>query len=255
MLMTRFRGGLYFLLLFATPASAGIVSGVGSITTGLNNTTPGTGRTVLENTGATLGGLYGTENLGYLIDDFPGALGYDGLVINATAEINDSGTVSGADNSAILGYGNPVTGHRSETNFGVSLYHPGDGRIFLLAGGSLIGPVGNWADTFGRNNPFNIALSASLSGNSLTISGTITEADAPANQIIINQVATVNPGTTSGAFGTSSGFEQIGVQRNYGVVFSNVSYSSTLTVPEPATGALFIAMGIAAYCFKRGRHT
>ena len=105
---------------------------------------------MLANTGTILDGLYGTENLAYLVDDFPGTLGYDGLIIKARAVVNDDGTTSGADNSAILGYSNPVTGHRSETNFGVSLYHPGDGRIFLLVGGGLVGPVGNWASTFGR---------------------------------------------------------------------------------------------------------
>lgn len=254
--MKRLRGGISLLLLFtAVPASGAIVNGVGSITTGLNNTTPGTGRTVLTNTGTTLDGLYGTENLGYLVDNFPGTLGYDGLTIKATAVVNDNGTVSGADNSSILGYGNPATGHRSETNFGVSLYHPGDGRIFLMAGGGLVGPVGNWASAFGRNNPFTIDLSASLAGNMLTIAGTIAEEDTPANQIVVNQVVAVNPVTTNEAFGTSSGFEQIGVQRNYGVVFSNVSYNSTVAVPEPATVALLVAAVMLPYYSSRRRTT
>jgi hypothetical protein len=239
------------ILLFAAPASAGVINGVASITTGLNNTTPGLGRTVLANTGTILDGLYGTENLAYLVDDFPGSLGYDGLIIKATAVVNDDGTVSGADNSAILGYSNPVTGHRSETNFGISLLHPGDGRVFLMVGGGLVGPVGNWASTFGRNNPFDINLSASLSGNNLTITGGLTDADAPATNIPVNQVVVVNPVAQSSAFGTSSGFEQIGVLRHYGVDFSNVMYSSTVAIPEPATVSLALVAAIAMMRYLR----
>ncbi|MEX2168562.1 MAG: hypothetical protein WD851_04590 [Pirellulales bacterium] len=249
--MNRLTNVVWLLLVIAAPAGAGVINGVASITTGLNNTTPGLGRTVLANTGTVLDGLYGTENLAYLVDDFPGSLGYDGLIIKATAVVNDEGTVSGADNSAILGYSNPAIGHRSETNFGISLYHPGDGRIFIMAGGNLFGSVGNWADVFGRNNPFDIDLVASLAGNTLTVTGSLTDADAPATQILVNQMITVDPATQSSAFGTSSGFEQVGVQRNYGVDFSNVMYSSTVVIPEPATMSLALVAVLATVRRRR----
>lgn len=237
--MKWFSWGVMGMLLIAVSAQAGLINGVANITVSSGNNNAGTGGTNLQNTGTILDGLYGTENLGYLVDDFPGTLGYDGLVIKATAVVNNKGTVSGADNSAILGYSNPVTGHRSETNFGISLLGPNDGRIFLFIGGGIKGPLGNWASTFGRNNPFDINLSASLVGNQLTVSGTITDSDMPANQILVNNVSTVGPTTQSTAFGTSSGFEQPGTLRNFGVEFSNVMYGNA--VPEPSCGLLVLA--------------
>lgn len=221
-----------------TVVAATIVNGVAKITTSSGNNNANPGGTVLTNTGAILDGLYGTENHGYLVDDFAGAIGYDGLTIKATAVVNDEGTTSGADNSAVLGYSNPVTGNRGETNLGVMIMGPNDGRLFLLVGGGIHTNLGDWANTFGRNNPFDINLSSSLSGNQLTVTGSFTDSDAPSVTIPVNVVATVNPLATSSAFGTSQGYEQIGVFRNYGVDFSNVSYTST--VPEPSTLGLLL---------------
>jgi hypothetical protein len=232
------------MLAAQSAAAAAIVNGVANITTSSGNNNANPGGTVLTNTGTILDGLYGTENHGYLVDDFPGAIGYDGLSIKATAVVNDEGTTSGADNSAILGYSNPVTGNRGETNLGVMIMGPNDGRLFLMVGGGIHTNLGDWANTFGRNNPFDIDLSASLSGNQLTVTGSFKDSDAPAVAIPVNVVATVDPLAASSAFGTSQGYEQIGVFRNYGVDFSNVSYVSS--VPEPSTLGLLLlsAMGL-----------
>lgn len=252
--MKRFTTSVCLLWLVAAQADAGIVNGVASITTGFNNTTPGDGRTVLANTGTVLDGLYGTENLAYLVDDFPGSLGYNGLIIKATAVVNEDGNVNGADNGAYLGYSNPVQGHRTEMNFGIALYHPGDGRIFINNAGNLTN-IGNWNEKFGRNNPFDIDLVTSLSGNTLTVTGTISESDTPANSIVVNQAINVaDPAALMSAFGTSSGFQQPGTLRNYGVDFSNVMYSSTVVIPEPATFALAF-VGLALLVGRRQLRT
>jgi hypothetical protein len=124
-----------------------------------------------------------------------------------------------------------------------------------MIGGNLNGPIGNWASTFGRNNPFDINLSASLSGDMLSVSGTITDSDTPANQIVVGTSATVNPATESTAFGTSSGFEQPGTMRNFGVVFSNVMYTSTASIPEPCSSALvLIGFGFVTAWVRRNRN-
>lgn len=230
--------------------AAAIVNGVASITVSSGNNNPNLGGTVLTNTGTILDGLYGTENLGYLVDDYPGSLGYNGLSFKATAVVNDEGTTSGADNSAIIGYSNPVTGSRGETNFGLMILGPNDGRLFLMVGGGLHTNLGNWASTFGRNNPFDIDLSGSLSGNQLTVTGSIKDSDAPLVSIPVNVVATVDPNAMSSAFGTSQGYEQIGVFRHYGVDFSNVSYLSS--VPEPGS-VMLLLMGTAVLLPKRRR--
>ena len=256
--MKYFVCGMLGLMSLAVPLDAAIVNGVANITVSSGNNNPNPGGTVLLNTGTILDGLYGTENLGYLVDDFPGSLGYDGLILKATAVVNDEGTVSGADNSAILGYSNPVTGHRSETNFGITLLGPNDGRMFLVVGGGYHTNLGDWANTFGRNNPFDINLAAVLLADQLTVTGAITESDTPANTIPVNVVATVgNPAAVSSAFGTSQGFEQIGVMRNYGVDFSNIMYSSTVVIPEPGTLLLTLlaVIGMAGRLRRRTRDT
>jgi hypothetical protein len=238
----------------ALPVQAGIIHGVGSITTSSGTNNAGPGGTVLINTGTALDGLYGTENLAYLVDDFPGTVGYDGLIIKATAEGNNDGSVNGADNSAILGYGNPVTGHRSDSNFALSLTGPNDGRVFLMAGGNLYTPeLGNWHSTFGRGNPFVIDVVASLSGSDLTVTGSMTDADDPGTQILINKTVTVNPATQSTAFGLSSGYENPFTFRNFGIDFTDVSYTSTVNVPEPAALSLVLMGLLSAGLFARRR--
>jgi hypothetical protein len=119
-----------------------------------------------------------------------------------------------------------------------------------MVGGGLHTNLGNWADTFGRNNPFDIDLSGSLSGNQLTVTGSIKDSDAPLVSIPVNIVATVDPNATSSAFGTSQGYEQIGVFRHYGVDFSNVSYLSS--VPEPCS-LMLLLMGVAGLLPNRRR--
>jgi hypothetical protein len=234
------------LLLFATMARAGVVSGVGSITTSSGTNNAGVGGTFLANTGTVLDGLYGTENLAYLVDNFPGAVGYDGLVIKATGVVNDEGGVNGADNAAFLGYMNPVTGHRSEVLFGLAFYPPNDGRVFAWLGGNNSPAQGNWASVFGRNHPFDIDVVGSLSGNTITMTGTITDGTSTIN---INASATINPASTMEAFGTTNGLAQTGTFRNFGMDFSNVSYTST--VPEPATSILALSgMGVL-FAFRR----
>ena len=249
--MTRFCLTLAVVLLTAVSANAGtMVSGVGAITSGLNNNgDPNNGGTVLTNTGTILDGLYGTENLGYLVDNYPGSLGWsDNLIIKATAEVNDQGTVSGADQAALLGYFDDTfsTGFRNEVGFGIWLLGPNDGRMFLQIGGNTVGPIGDWAGSFGRNNPFDINLAASESGGTLMVTGTISDGSTTIN---VNESSGVDPAETLVAFGTSSSFgPQSNTFRNFGADFSDVMYIST--VPEPGTIGL-ILIGLSAIGFRR----
>jgi hypothetical protein len=238
--------------------AAKVVSGVGALTEAAGSVNPpGTGQTNIVNTGAVLDGLYGTENQAYVVDDFAGSLNWtDNPIIKATVVVNDDGIVNGADQVAILGYfadstpgdgdyqGNPATPNlRQHAMFGVSVLGPGGGgeRVFLSIGGNLIGPVANWNSDFGgRNNPFNVDLVAAESGGILTVTGTMSNAMKTVN---INSTGAVNPAQPLEAFGAMQGYLQVGVQRNYGVDFSNVQYTST--IPEPSTlsaSALAIAM-------------
>jgi hypothetical protein len=251
---------LFFLAMGALPAAsahaATTVSGVGALTESVGSIDPpGVGQTNLVNAGTFIDGLFGTENQAYLVDDFPGSLAWsDNLIIRSTVVVNDEGIVNGADQVAILGYfadGTPADGDyqanpavpnlRNHAMFGVSVLGPGGGgeRVFLSINGNLIGPVANWQTNFGgRNNPFDVDLIASESGGVLTVTGTMSN---PNGSVNINQSGAVNSAQLLEAFGVAQGFLQQGVQRNYGVDFSNVQYTST--IPEPSTLAL---VGLAA---------
>ena len=245
----------------AANVSAVTQSGVGAITESVGSIpAPGTGETNLVNTGTILDGLYGTENKAYLVDDYPGGLSWsDNLEFHATLVMNDDGTVSGADNIAILGYfadsnhgdgdyspADGANGDRGQAIFGLGLLGPNDGRMFLNIGGNLTGPVGNWANDFGRNNPFNVDLFAAEADGTLTVTGTISDGNTTIN---VNQAGAVNPIQGLEAFGTSQGFgPQTGVERNYGMDISDLSYIST--VPEPGTIGLAL-IGISALGFRR----
>jgi hypothetical protein len=239
--------GLFGLVLMASTSQAGIVSGVASITTSSGTNNAGPGGTFLSNDGTSLIGIYGTENLAYLVDNFPGTVGYDGLIIKATGVVNNNGTVSGADNAAFLGYSNPVTANRGDVLFGLAFYPPNDGRIFAWLGGSNSASQGNWASSFGRNHPFDINVVSSLVGNTITMTGTVTDGTTT---IPINASRTINPASTMEAFGTNNGLAQTGTLRNFGMNFSNVMYTST--VPEPASLALvLLGAGTALGAWRR----
>ena len=239
--MKRLLCVLTMIALMATTAQgAAMVSGVGAITTSVGSIAPpGLGETNLVNTGTILDGLYGTENQAYLVDDYPGALSYtDDLFIKATVTVNDEGTVSGADNVAMIGYSNPVTGDRGEYLFGLGILGPNDGRIYPVIGTNRLEPLPgiNWASDVGRNAPFDINVSLSLDTNTniATMTGTIAG-------VAVSDSREVNPNTPIEVFGTSQGLLQQGVQRNFGLDFSNVMYMST--VPEPTS---LVLLGLAA---------
>ncbi|MCC6494057.1 MAG: PEP-CTERM sorting domain-containing protein [Pirellulales bacterium] len=247
-------------LLAGSAHAAGVVSGVGAITESAGSiSSPGAGQTSIVNAGTFIDGLYGTENQAYLVDDFAGGLNWsDNPIIKATIVVNDDGIVNGADQVAILGYfsdtapgdgdyqANPATPHlRQQAQFGVSILGPGGGgdRVFLSIGGSLVGPVANWGSDFGgRNNPFDVDLTASEAGGVLTVTGTMSDAS---KTVIINSSGAIDPAAQLEAFGAAQGYLQVGVQRNYGVDFSNLQYTST--IPEPSTlGSLVMAMATLA---------
>ena len=209
-------------LVASSADAATTVSGVGAITESVGSIDPPVpGETNLVNTGTILDGVYGTENQAYLVDDYPGGLGWgDNLKIQATMVVNDDGTVNGADQIAILGYfadanhgdgdyqGDVVgTRMRGDAMFGVSVLGPGGGgeRIFLSIGGNLVGPVANWNSDFGgRNNPFDVDLTASEAGGTLTVTGTMSNANGTVN---INSSSGVNSIQVLEAFGVMQGFD------------------------------------------------
>jgi hypothetical protein len=74
----------------------------------------------------------------------------------------------------------------------------------------------------------------------------------PMKTVNINSSAAINPAALLEAFGAVQGFLQVGVQRNYGVDFSSLQYTST--IPEPSTlGSLVLATATLAGAVRRRR--
>ena len=252
--MSRLLLVLAMVLLTTTNLSAGtMVTGVGAITTNINN--PGNTanfETAIINTGTVLDGIYGTESLGAIVDNYTGSLGWgDNLIIKATAEVNNEGTVAGADQAALLGYFGQSfsTGHRSEAGFAILIDNANEEQLRLYIGGNQAAIIGNWNSQFGRNSPFDINLSASEAGGILTVTGTITDSDNPGNQIVVNSPSAVNPGETLLAFGVSSSYaREDGTNRTSGIDLSNMMYIST--IPEPGTIGLAL-IGLSVIGWRR----
>jgi hypothetical protein len=108
--------------------------------------------------------------------------------------------------------------------------------------------VANWTSDFGgRNNPFDVNLTASESGGVLTVTGTMSNANGTVN---VSSTGGVNSAQRLEAFGVAQGFLQTGVNRNYGVDFSNLSYVST--VPEPSSlAALSLSAALGMLVFRK----